>query len=799
MRSARLVSLVSLAALLGAVGLGVHAGVVSRRALARPFPGFFVYPSGAVASVLRRDWEGPRVGLKPRDRIVAVEGRAAASGEDVWALLAETDRGEVTLDVESPEGARRSVTVRLGRLVGSDLALAFLLPFGIGWLYLAIAALIFFLKRDLVGGLVASLCTVASMFYLTMFDAHTTYAWSRIWISYPLLGPLSLHLFSCFPEDSRFHRARFLLPIYAAALVIVTAREAALHDPYILDRTSLGAGFFLASCFLGDLALLLVTVRRGASPEARNKAKTLAVGLFSTITLAVVWAFVSRFGPRVVTADWVMALSALFPLLIAYATLKRNLFDLEVVLQRSLAYGLASALVVLMYLALVTLLGSALAPVASSVLPETAGAVLSTLAAAALFHPVRVRVQTATGRLFMRGRLDRAEALLELLRALPAAASPLEVGERLVEGVAHLLGLGSAALLSAREDDRLELIARTGNAEAEIPFGVDPALTRRMLVAGRTESLRDLAEDPSIAPATLRSLEALGGSALAPLRARGRLVGMLVLGAPRSGARLSYDDLRVLDAIAPAAAIAVENALLVSQHAQRERLAALGGVAAVIVHEINNPLGIIRLAAGQLRKKFEPGTSGDELGRTISEEVDRMDVTLRQILTFARPQEPQLGPCNVSQLVGRTLDRFRPQLDAAAITVREDLDGTPPLSADGAQLERVFLNLFVNAHEAMGEGGGELLVRTRLVKDGRGGDALEVAVEDTGPGMPEEVRRKVFQPFFSTRHGGTGLGLAIVDQIVREHGGTIDVESAPGQGARFRVRLPLAPAEGPGK
>lgn len=779
--------------------LGVHCLALARQTFDRPFPGFFVYPGGAVAAILRTGWEGPTAGLRPRHVIRSVGGHETRSGPEVAAALAAAPDREVAIVAERPDGSRFTVQIEKRTLGWADIGFTFVLPWAIGWIYFGIGTFIFFLKRTRTGGMVSALCLVASMFYLTMYDAHTTYAWSRVWISYPLLGPLSLHLFSQFPEDSRFHARRFILPIYLAAGVLVACRQLLLHGPPgAFDVTSFLSGVYLALCFLGDLALLGFTVRRGASPEARNKAKTIAVGLVLTVALAVIWAFVSRLGPSYVTADAVMVLSALFPILIAYATLKRNLFDLDVVLQASVAYGVATAVVIALYFAVVTVLGTVLSGLASRITfsGATTGAVISTLIVAALFNPLRQRIHAYTSRIFLGGRLDRADALHVLLADLPAARKPDELGEQLVHGVARLLGLRGAALLTVQPGDRLQLLARAhldadGAARPEIRLASDPALLRR-LERGRTESLRDLQEDPEIAPETVRALAALGASALAPLRARGHLVGVLVLAAPRTGTKLGYDDLRVLDAIAPAAAIAVENAILVGQQAEKERLAALGGVAAVIVHEIKNPLGIIRLSAGTLRKKFDGGTAGDELGRCIVEEVDRMDTTLRQILSFARPQNPKLLPCNVSQLVGRTLDRMRPQLEAARIVVREDLDGTPPVPGDADQLERVFLNLFVNAREAMADSGGELRVRTRLARDGRGRDALEVRIADSGPGMTDEVRRQLFTPFFSTRRGGTGLGLAIVRQIVTDHGGSVDVESSPGAGATFTITLPMA-------
>jgi signal transduction histidine kinase len=222
-----------------------------------------------------------------------------------------------------------------------------------------------------------------------------------------------------------------------------------------------------------------------------------------------------------------------------------------------------------------------------------------------------------------------------------------------------------------------------------------------------------------------------------------------------------------------------------AERALRERLAALGQLAAVIVHEVKNPLGIIKVSAGALRQRVH-GESAETLCSCIEDEVDRMDATVRRLLELARPPEPALKPTDVGALIRQTLERLGPELLAAGIEVRCELAATPRVWADAEEIRRALLNLFLNAREAM-PSGGALSVRLR-----RAIDLLEIEIEDSGVGMDESTRRQLFRPFFTTRHGGTGLGLAIVKRVIEDHRGAIAVESRLGKGSRFTLTLPLA-------
>ena len=229
---------------------------------------------------------------------------------------------------------------------------------------------------------------------------------------------------------------------------------------------------------------------------------------------------------------------------------------------------------------------------------------------------------------------------------------------------------------------------------------------------------------------------------------------------------------------------------------RQARLAAVGRMAAIITHEIRNPLSSIGLNAELLEEELKGGPSptGDAgaLAQKISKEVDRLTAITEEYLRFARLPRPKLERSEVNEIVTDLVQFQKEELGLAGVQVSARLaDGLPPVSADEGQLRQALLNLVKNAADAMSvQGGGTLEVETRQSSDG----AVEVAIADSGPGIPEDHLPRIFEPFFSTKEQGTGLGLALTQQIVVEHGGRLEVDSRPGRGTTFVVRLPAARA-----
>jgi two-component system, NtrC family, sensor kinase len=225
-----------------------------------------------------------------------------------------------------------------------------------------------------------------------------------------------------------------------------------------------------------------------------------------------------------------------------------------------------------------------------------------------------------------------------------------------------------------------------------------------------------------------------------------------------------------------------------------ERLAAVGKMAAMITHEVRNPLSSIGLNAELLEEELAElgGDSRDELRalcRSIQTEVDRLTAITEEYLKFARLPKPRTHPHDINAIVEGLADFEREQMAQRGVTLELHLAGAlPRVEVDDQQIRQALLNLLRNAAEAAGESdqAPAVSITTRLAPSGAG---VCIEVQDNGPGLDRDTIAKIFDPFFSTKEGGTGLGLALTLQIVRDHGGGIEVDSSPGAGARFIVTL----------
>ncbi len=216
-----------------------------------------------------------------------------------------------------------------------------------------------------------------------------------------------------------------------------------------------------------------------------------------------------------------------------------------------------------------------------------------------------------------------------------------------------------------------------------------------------------------------------------------------------------------------------------------ERLAAVGKIAAQITHEVRNPLSSIGLNAEMLEEELTG--EAQKLARAIVKEVDRLTEITEEYLRFARLPRPKLEREDLRELVTSLLVFMKPELESRKIELDVDFPPLPQVAADEHQLRQALLNLLRNAAEAM-RAGGKLRVAARALPSDAG-RFVELRISDTGQGIAPEHLAKIFDPFFSTKEGGTGLGLALTQQIIVEHGGAIGVESEPGRGTTFTVRL----------
>jgi len=281
----------------------------------------------------------------------------------------------------------------------------------------------------------------------------------------------------------------------------------------------------------------------------------------------------------------------------------------------------------------------------------------------------------------------------------------------------------------------------------------------------------------------------VGTIVAAPLVVQRGPTGALVIETP-TRVEPTEDDLELLALFSSQAAIAVRN----THELERLRsgaLAALGRMATQVAHEIKNPLAGLRLYARHLEQRLSRAgdTEGQELASKIAAGVEHLADVVAEITAFGRPPELHRAPTNVHTLLDECLELAAARFDTTALEVVRGWDPTCPeaLMLDARELRKAFLNLIVNAFEALG-GSGRLGLMTSYATDS---GTITVKIEDTGAGMSDETISRAFDLFYTTKPDGTGLGMSIARSVVQLHGGELTLQSRLGHGTRVQVRLPV--------
>lgn len=225
---------------------------------------------------------------------------------------------------------------------------------------------------------------------------------------------------------------------------------------------------------------------------------------------------------------------------------------------------------------------------------------------------------------------------------------------------------------------------------------------------------------------------------------------------------------------------------------QAERLSALGQLSAVLAHEIRNPLGSIRGTAEILRDDYKPGDKKYEFLEILLKETERLNNVVEDFLGLARPVQTEKDICHLYNEVQEVISLLDADATAHGVTITLLPFDIPMVRGDREKLRQVLFNLLLNGIQATPFGGSITVSGETLPPFEDGPEKVVLNFRDTGNGMTEGVRSKIFEPFFSTKSDGTGLGLAITQKIVESHGGTIDVQTEPGKGSVFKVILPVA-------
>lgn len=433
-----------------------------------------------------------------------------------------------------------------------------------------------------------------------------------------------------------------------------------------------------------------------------------------------------------------------------------------------------------------------------------------------LFEPVRGRLENGINRWILRQRHELRGRLEQLRRDLPGVVdipdmtarivTALEESRRVTDGSLYLLdpdgaGFDRAGFFGAGPAERLDAQADRAFLDKVRAGYLDVELLGREL-----DQLGDPADEPKRAAiqALLARADEIRADLVFPLLGSAEteqgpwLLGLLAVRDDRADGAFDPDDLDTFRQLAAQAARVIESSQAYERVKERDRLAALGEMAAGLAHEIRNPLGAIKGAAQLLvvdGKPIEPGQEAAELMEIIVEEANRLNNVVTRFLDYVRSEKSEReaqGKVDVNAVIRKTVQLVQQSNDAKNIELRFRTDDLlPSVIGDPEALLQVFLNLGLNAIQAMPDGGTLEILTTRRRRSRLGyGQFAEIRFRDTGVGIPRDKLKKLFIPFYTTKQKGTGLGLAISQRIVSQHGGTIEVRSTPGQGSTFSVFLP---------
>lgn len=774
----------------------------------RPFPGFFLWENFLVPAVGDTDWTGYQAGIPFQSRLIAVRGQPVTTIFEVYRLAASVPVGTALSYTFAGGSLASAMTLPIPtmRLTAPEYLWTLGAYLGVGMLLTLLGLTVYFLRPDAPAA--RAMCSSGVLWGLYLATAADIFgpAWFRpICLLLQAVAPVALlHLAFTFPvqRDTLKRRPQLLPVLYAAGCGLGVANNLVFDWSFAatlaINRIDALAMVVNGLVLMGSLGHSYFFP---PSAAARQRVKIATVGGFAAFLVPVVGLFVfSLFGATFPLNYFALPL-ALFPIAIGYAIVKHDLFEVDAIIRRTLAWAILTGGIAALYLGAVGTLDIVFTG-RSGRIPQ----LLFLLTIVVLFNPLRNRVQAAVDFLFARDHYDYRRTVAEVSQALATLLDLDAVVTRILWTITDTIHVDFGAVWLRAEGEGYQLHAVGGTRQREmLPRRLDEGspLVRQL----ERQPQRILSEDDVTERNGHRGLEVdhLGATLWVPMTFEHRLAGFLALGSKQSGRFYSREDLELLRTLANQGAVAVQNAhsyrALVhanqelraaqSRLIEAERLAAIGELSAAVAHGIRNPVAGIKAAAQFANMELAADHPLRENITDIIGEADRLEDRIKTLLDFAKPFEPHTVPCRIEPIVGDALSSLRTQMAARAIAVLTELDpALPEVRVDYAQIEQVLLALLSNAVEAMPRG-GHIALTARPSQEGA---RVRIEVADNGPGIPADQLSRIFKLFFTTKSSGTGFGLAVAKKIVERHGGTIGVQSTVGEGTRFIIELPVGEA-----
>ena len=820
-----------------AVGLSIFALITPTDELALPLRCSFIT---GVATVQSLSAEAAEAGISVGDRVISIDGVPTLRKMRWGGTLAA---GEINVyEVEDRDGQTRRVALAPIASASAEEPFAELLHMVlllVAVLYMAVGGAVWWNKPDRADAWSLLLfCSMMAVLLATSIRVNLI-PWSapRALANLPWLGAATFHLFTTYPIEPSWivrHRRIRAVPYALAGVISIAVMGDSMPGlpPEWVSRSAFLFGIGMALLSFGVLA----SERRRAY-EAGIGERADVMLLAGTVSfLPVILVLLAE--PFVYAPiPWYVAnLSVIFfPLAVGYGMVRRQLFDFRIVAKSSAAYGATSLAITGGFALLITFADEIVASGVKVRWVQVAFLFFAIL----VFNPLRDRIQRTVDAVFDRDRSRYRAAVREISEAMVSMLSMREIGDRILVALTDTMGVSRAMVLIFDEHDRmLRPMAWRGDWDEEdilVEIPSEHPIWKQLWMRREELSRVDFDEEPDSEKREVcwDVFDTLEVELLVPILFGVDLLGIIAVGRKVTGERLAGDDRQLLRTLANHSSMAIENAKAFDEIAklnetlearveertrelretqdqlmQSEKLKSLGQLVAGVAHELNNPIGFVHANMQLLEEFIQKLLEGEQseadterireaISKLLSrsrEGTERVKQIVQDLRTFSRMDQAELQEVDLHEEIDRTLALMEPQLKRG-ITVSRDYGALPRVRCYPGQLNQVFLNILMNACDALGEEGGKIEVRTRATLDG-----VRLEFHDDGPGIPPEVQGRLFDPFFTTKPvgKGTGLGLSLSHGIIDRHGGRISVDPDVEEGTTFSIDLPLdaAPAEG---
>jgi len=505
-------------------------------------------------------------------------------------------------------------------------------------------------------------------------------------------------------------------------------------------------------------------------------------------------------------------LSALFFIsVIAYAITRLHLMDVQVVIKRTIVYSIVTAIIGLLF---------ALAIATTNYLTTTIvgqNSIFISFAVAfcvaLMLNPIKEYVQGIVDQLFFRTRYDYQKILRNYSRTLTKPITDLSKFAKIAPYLLwkNLMLTGSSFMVLNRATHKYEIIAGSGSSTKFVGTAIDEesTLIDEILLRRTFLSLEDLnyhiRNDDSLSQEKMErfkkirsEMEKLNTVLIIPCISeseyfnRPTILSTINLGKKLSDEIFSKEDISFLETLANQSSILIEYTFILEelkkdqeQIVKSEKMAALGTITAGVAHELKNPITYIMTIAQLLQDMPDNKEVIASATKHLPAEAERMKLIVEGILGYSKNQELKLDDVDLKNVIEKVLAVISYDIKKNNIKISTNFQHTKFLKGDSNKLIQLFMNIIVNAIQAIGELGGEVEISSVDVEGG-----ISIRIKDSGPGMSDELIEKIFNPFYSTKDIGTGLGLAIAQKITESHKGKISVTSGLGKGSTFEIYLP---------